>query len=181
VSRKEFEPLDELLDTRLSVLFVTFCSPVLPIGLVTTLLAWLLETHFKATKLLYIRRRCWPGTAQSLLWTQGVFAHVTVVLAVWWHTGLAMVTYNPNLFEWGICTVSGVWGGATLIVTAVLYVMSWQIRKVWHVARRFIWKQSLSKQPPTGQPSQAAAKSEQLVGEAAAQPTSACQPDRVSL
>merc|ERR1711972_86464 len=83
VSRKEFEPLDELLEIKMNFLFVTFFAPIMPIGLLPTLAARLLRVRSKATKLFSLRRRSWPEESHLLHQTMEkcfvLIAHITLV------------------------------------------------------------------------------------------------------
>lgn len=53
---RSFLPIDELLDHRLSILFVTLCAPVMPAGVYLTLGVRLVECHLKASKMLYVQK-----------------------------------------------------------------------------------------------------------------------------
>jgi len=99
VGRKKFEARSELLEIKLSFLFVLFFAPVMPLGIFSTLVARLVEIRFKAVKLLFVRRRDWPEDTKTLHRTQGDFAQGAVVVAVLWHTGLATVSYHIRDFE----------------------------------------------------------------------------------
>jgi len=98
---KEFEPLEELLELKMSFIFVCFLAPVMPIGLIATLVARLFEIRSKLTKLFFVRRRCFPGDARLHHGTQGAFVFICAYLAVVWHAGLDWVTYNSDLSSQG--------------------------------------------------------------------------------
>jgi len=70
---KPFEPLDELLELKLSFLWVVFFAPLKPLGVVPTFGARFLERHTDLTKLLYVRRRPFPGQAEIAHETQSAF------------------------------------------------------------------------------------------------------------
>jgi len=99
---KPFEPLDELLELKLNFLWVLFFSPLMPMGVLPTLVSRLLEVRAKLTKLLFVRRRIFPNSARSSIMhdSQYCFVCVVVVFAVFWYLILALVTYNDNLYEW---------------------------------------------------------------------------------
>merc|ERR1712217_507271 len=111
VSRKEFEPLDDLLEIKMNFLFVTFFAPIMPIGLLPTLGARLLRVRSKATKLFFLRRRSWPEESHLLHQTMEkcfvLIAHITVV----WYSGLILVSYNPYIPEWGVWKTMLIWFG----------------------------------------------------------------------
>merc|ERR1719330_1423476 len=80
-------------------------------GVVPTLLARLLEVRFKATTLLFVTRRSWPGDVKLLHGTQESFMKIAACAAVVWHTGLAVLAYNGQVAQWGLLPVCGVWFG----------------------------------------------------------------------
>jgi len=100
-ARKPFEPMSELLEMELNFLWVVFFAPVLPWGIIPMLLARIFETKSDLTKLLFVRRRCFPepdGLERSL---QRAFLRGAVCSAVGWSAGLSLITYNSDLWQWG--------------------------------------------------------------------------------
>jgi len=101
--RKEFEPQDELLEVRLSLLFVTVFAPIRPAGVFFTLLAKLLESQTDVSKMLFVRRRAFPRRGAEAVLMHNMhttfFIGVLIFKAVWsaWLSG---VTYNDELFKW---------------------------------------------------------------------------------
>jgi len=120
VARKEFEPLDELLEIKMNFLFVTFFAPIMPIGLLPTLAARLLRVRSKATKLFFLRRRCWPHESNLLHQTQEHFNLIVANVTVVWYTGLVVVSYNPFISEWEAWKTLLVWFLAWVAVAGVL-------------------------------------------------------------
>merc|ERR1712187_693982 len=55
--RKEYEPTAELLEQKMSRLWVAFFTPIMPLGVLMTLFANILEVYFDTTKLLWSRQR----------------------------------------------------------------------------------------------------------------------------
>lgn len=98
--RKLFEPIDELLELKLSFLWVLFFAPVMPIGVLPTLGARLLETRSDLTKMLYVRRRGFPEEAAWLHTTQRSFAVAVLLFAGAWSALLSLVTYNDDFWVW---------------------------------------------------------------------------------
>jgi len=139
-SRKAFEPLDEVMELKMNFLFVSFFAPIMPIGLVPTLLARLLEVRSKATKLFFVRQRCWPGESRLLHETQDSFARIASHMAIVWHTGLIVTAYNPRLYEWPAWQVAGSWVVAIWFVTLVLHLLTPRL----HRLRRLFGRRCLS-------------------------------------
>jgi len=92
---------DELLEVKLSFLFVMSFAPVMPWGVFPTLLAWLLETQTDLTKLLYARRRVFPrpGRTLKLHSTQREFIVGACCFYVAWALALIFVTYNDEIWQ----------------------------------------------------------------------------------
>jgi len=124
-SLKTFEPLDELLEMKMNFIFVCFFAPIMPGGLIPTIIARLLEVRAKATKLFFVRRRHWPDEARLLHDTQNGFARLAAVLAVVWHVGLVLVSYNQHLpsSEWGKTRSVLLWAGISVGVCIVFAIM----------------------------------------------------------
>ncbi|CAE7382564.1 unnamed protein product [Symbiodinium sp. KB8] len=112
---REFDALDELKDIKLNFLFVVLFAPVLPWGIIPTLLARLLEVRCKLPKLFLVRRRSFPRDAQLLHSTQESFTDVVTSFAVFWYLGLSMVTYNTELYGWSATELLLIWSGLGLI------------------------------------------------------------------
>jgi len=136
VARKEFEPFAELLELKMNFLFVLFFAPIMPFGLLPTLIARILEVRFKSTKLFFVRRRCWPSPAEILHTTQKTFSECAVALAVAWHVGLVLVTYNRDVASLGAGRIIGIWLGAAAGANLLLAALSFLLRRGWHLAVR---------------------------------------------
>lgn len=124
-TRKVFEPFEELIELKMNFLFLSFFAPIMPIGVVPTLVARLLEVRSETTKLFFVRRRCWPGEARLLHETQDAFAKAAAHAAVVWHVGLVVVAYNPHLAEWGAVKALAVWIVGALAMIGVLHGLIW--------------------------------------------------------
>jgi len=97
---KPFEPLDELLELKLSFLWVLLFAPILPLGVIPTLAARLVECHSDLSKLLFVRRRTFPAAAQVCHATQKTFVAGSCIFAALWSVGLSLITYNDDLYLW---------------------------------------------------------------------------------
>jgi len=114
----------------------------MPAGVYLTLGVRLVECHLKASKMLYVQKPPWPDVCSELHWTQGIFAHVTVLCAVGWHTALTLITYNPNVSAWGARTTILIWFCTSICVAGLLYAVSLPIRMFFEIFRKFIWKKT---------------------------------------
>mmetsp|Transcript_40188 Transcript_40188/g.87817 ORF Transcript_40188/g.87817 Transcript_40188/m.87817 type:complete len:945 (-) Transcript_40188:111-2945(-) len=145
---KEFEPLDELLELKMSFLFIIFFSPVMPLGVVPTLVARLLEIRTKLTKLFLIRRRSMPEDARLVHDTQGTFTMMVAKLAVVWHSGLYFVSYNPSLAAWRPALVVSCWLGFSLAFITLLHLVEKQYVR-WTPCKGTCWERLLRQAFPT--------------------------------
>merc|ERR1719296_38563 len=79
---------------------VLFFGPIMPIGVVITLLAKVIEIQFDLVKMLHVRRMQITernlGIARSVSW----FMVSAIVSSVGWHLALALITYNDDLYMW---------------------------------------------------------------------------------
>lgn len=132
-SRKVFEPMDEVMELKINFMFVALFAPIMPLGIVPTLLSRLVEVRSKATKLFFVRRRSWPGESRLLHETQDAFARIAAYVAVVWHTGLFFISYNPQLALWQWWKVLSLWLLATL---ALIAIFRWASKKLHKLRRR---------------------------------------------
>jgi len=101
--RKEFEPRDELMEVRLSLLFVVVFAPIRPAGVFFTMLARLLESQTDVSKMLFVRRRTFPHRSAATASMHGLHTRFFIgvlILKVAWSAWLSGVTYNDELFKW---------------------------------------------------------------------------------
>lgn len=125
VALKMFDPLDELLELKMNFIFVCFFAPIMPSGLLPTIIARLLEVRTKATKLFFVRRRQWPDEARLLHDTQDCFARIAATLAVFWHVGLFLVSYNDMILEWGKKFTVFLWLFSSIASAVALNFLGW--------------------------------------------------------
>jgi len=124
VLKKPFEVEDELMELEMSFLFVTFFMPVLPIGVLCTLVAKCLEINTDLAKMLYVRRKPVPTADRDVRKEMNTFSCCVVVAAVGWSAGLSLVTYNDDLYKY-----DGL--GWLLIVGVMLWMLVSSILMTW--------------------------------------------------
>jgi len=87
VRLKEFEPDDEVMEVKLSVLFVIMFAPIMPEGVFTTLLGRMVENWGDLAKLIFARRRPFPdhGTSVAAMHVEvrGFLASAVALKASW--------------------------------------------------------------------------------------------------
>lgn len=122
LARKQFEPVDELREVKMNLLWIMFFAPVMPLGIFTTLIARFIEVKTDLYKLLYIRRRAFPDDddSEKVLeqTTQNAFVRAAVCAGAGWSAGLTLITYNDELWTWGH------WRYVVLVALAAWMVMS---------------------------------------------------------
>eukprot|EP00931_Biecheleriopsis_adriatica_P024485 TRINITY_DN15243_c0_g1_i2.p1 TRINITY_DN15243_c0_g1~~TRINITY_DN15243_c0_g1_i2.p1 ORF type:complete len:760 (+),score=107.12 TRINITY_DN15243_c0_g1_i2:26-2281(+) len=118
---REFDAIDELKDLKLVFLFVTMFAPVMPLGVLPTLAARIIENHLKLPKLFKIRRRSFPRDSTLSHQTQETFMILATVACVFWHFGLAFLSYNHRLHTWRLGYL-GIWLVSSCVTSAGLLV-----------------------------------------------------------
>eukprot|EP00929_Paragymnodinium_shiwhaense_P037852 TRINITY_DN20086_c0_g1_i9.p1 TRINITY_DN20086_c0_g1~~TRINITY_DN20086_c0_g1_i9.p1 ORF type:complete len:346 (-),score=67.41 TRINITY_DN20086_c0_g1_i9:315-1352(-) len=121
---KRFEPMDEILEIKMSFLLINFMAPLMPLGLPLTLLARLFEVRTKLTKLLLLRQRIIAGDPRLLQQTQAHFVAVVAKCSVLWHVGLVVITYNPWLHMWPKYVAFGVWLAISCLLLGLGFLIS---------------------------------------------------------
>jgi len=101
VKLKRFMAEDELMELEMGLLWVAFFMPILPIGVVFTMAARLVEVNSDVTKMLYVRRRPIPSDDRLLRREMNAYAWCVAVCSCAWSAGLSCITYNNDLHEWG--------------------------------------------------------------------------------
>lgn len=97
---KPFIPEDELMELKMSFLWVLFFTPLMPLGVITTLIAKILEINFDMLKMLLVRRRSFPGDCKVMRRSISSFVNAVVMASFGWTIGLSLVTYNDDLYKW---------------------------------------------------------------------------------
>jgi len=98
---KEFNVDNELMELEMSFLWVTFFMPMMPQGVIVTMVAKLLEVNFDITKLLYVRRRPTPMDDRVCRRELIAYAWCIAMTSSVWTLGLSLITYNDHFHEWG--------------------------------------------------------------------------------
>jgi len=101
VKLKLFTAEDELMEIEMSLLWVTFFMPILPIGVIFTMVARLVEINSDVTKMLYVRRRPVPTDDRLMRREMNGYSWCVAVASCGWTAGLSLITYNNDLHEWG--------------------------------------------------------------------------------
>lgn len=109
--KKPFEPDDELMEIEMSFLWVLFFTPLKPFGVITTLIAKILEIQFDLLKMVHVRRRAFPKCDMVLRREQAAFLNAVLLGSIGWSLGLSFITYNDDLYKLG--------NGGKLILFAV--------------------------------------------------------------
>jgi len=102
-ARKPYEPAGELLNIKTNILFVAFfvaVMPLGPVGAIVTLVAKHIEVKFGLAKMVFVRRRCFPGSDTLLRKTQLLFLICLAMAIPAWQVTLSMITYNDHLWTW---------------------------------------------------------------------------------
>jgi len=98
---KPFDPLGELLQVKLSQLWLLFFVTIRPSGIVPLVLARMLKSQTDITKMLYDYRRNFP--MRSLAWphaAQKWFMVGALVFTMFWYLGLSLVVFNDDVWKW---------------------------------------------------------------------------------
>merc|ERR1719161_3068566 len=110
----------ELLELKLSFLWVVLFAPIMPAGVIPTLLARIIESNSDLAKMLFVRRRSFPEPGKTARRLQLVFMASAVAIAAAWSAMLSAVTYNDDLWkEDKAAAAAAVSAGVGWVVTAV--------------------------------------------------------------
>jgi hypothetical protein len=94
-----FEPYVELLNEKMNLLWVIFCTPVFPAGVFATLLARVVRLKLIVEKLLHVRRRGFPEHDGVMRRLMILYVRVSCFASVGWSIGLSCITYNDDLWK----------------------------------------------------------------------------------
>eukprot|EP00438_Fugacium_kawagutii_P022779 Skav228484 [mRNA] locus=scaffold1092:159060:159893:- [translate_table: standard] len=106
---RPFNPMDELKLLKMNFMVVVMFGPVNPLALIAQLLARLLDIHSRLPKLLNVRRRDTPMDNALAHITQQAFGYLILPFACIWHVGLAMISYNKNLYQYDHSIMVIIW------------------------------------------------------------------------
>jgi len=116
--RKVLEPADELLELQMSFLWVVFLMPIRPEGVLITLVARIMAIHFGLVKILYVRRRPFPTSDKVMRQVHSSFMLGVMMGSIGWTTGLSFLTYNDDIWRWGV------WGRVAMVSIYSWWVLS---------------------------------------------------------
>lgn len=126
--RKPFEPEGELMEVKLNFLWIIFFAPIKPDGVITMLIARLIEVKTDMSKLLMIRRRTFPKADVLDHHLMGAFLKAAVFGGVGWSIGLSCITYNDDLWKWGYWKVVVTVVVTLWLITAAGFALSYEDR-----------------------------------------------------
>eukprot|EP00747_Dinoflagellata_sp_TGD_P108597 gnl/TRDRNA2_/TRDRNA2_170463_c4_seq1.p1 gnl/TRDRNA2_/TRDRNA2_170463_c4~~gnl/TRDRNA2_/TRDRNA2_170463_c4_seq1.p1 ORF type:complete len:358 (-),score=60.70 gnl/TRDRNA2_/TRDRNA2_170463_c4_seq1:133-1170(-) len=121
-ARKCWEPEGELLELKMSFLWVLYCTPLLPVGAIFTLIGRMVEVSFDLGKMLHVRRRSWPDEDWSDRRIQNIFIFSTAVSSIGWMYGLWNVTYATESGEFDDPSHAVISVGTMIAPFAVMFV-----------------------------------------------------------
>lgn len=130
-ARKPFEPESELLEVQMSFLWLLLFSPILPMGILPTLLSQVVKMKTDIAKMLHARRRPFPDDDSCLRSTQMAFVSAAAFGAVGWSIGLSLITYNDDLWRWPWGARAGLAVGLTLWLIAAAAVALAHADRAW--------------------------------------------------
>lgn len=116
---RPFNPIDELKMLKMNFMIVIMFAPINPLGLIAQLLARLLDIHSRLSKLLIVRRRDSPMDNALAHISQQVFGHIILPFASIWHIGLALISYNTDLWRYDHSLIVIIWFTAAGAITAL--------------------------------------------------------------
>jgi len=127
---RPFNPIDELKMLKMNFMIVIMFAPINPVGLIAQLLARLLDIHSRLPKLLIVRRRDSPMDNNLAHVSQQVFGHIILPFAAIWHVGLALVSYNTDLYKYDHSILVVIWftiAGVLAGLALLLFVLAFKV------------------------------------------------------
>jgi len=97
---KEFENSSEVLEMQMSFLNVLFFGPVMPLGIIVTLIAKIVERPSNLVKLLFTRRRALPSRDEALRISFQRFVVGATISSFFWYMCLILTTYQEDVYRW---------------------------------------------------------------------------------
>ncbi|CAK9062348.1 unnamed protein product [Durusdinium trenchii] len=116
---RPFNPIDELKMLKMNFMIVVMFAPVNPWGLIAQLLARLFDLHSRLSKLLIVRRRDSPMDNALAHISQKVFGHIILPFCAIWHIGLALISYNTDLYKYQHSVLVVIWFGSALALAGI--------------------------------------------------------------
>merc|ERR1719296_698500 len=84
----------------MSLLNVLFFGPIMPLGVIFTLFAQVLEVKSDLLKMLFVRRKISPDHNVAIRQELLAFLIGAIISCSGWHLSLTLITYNDGLYEW---------------------------------------------------------------------------------
>uniref|UniRef100_A0A7S1R3E9 Uncharacterized protein n=1 Tax=Alexandrium catenella TaxID=2925 RepID=A0A7S1R3E9_ALECA len=125
---KPFEVEEELMEIEMTLLWLVFFMPLLPGGVIVTMVAKLAEVSTDLTKLLFVNRRPVPVDDVAMRREISTYAWCVVVTGLAWTLGLSLVTYNDDLYKWG-------YGGVSVFLAMVAFMFAGSVAMTRTVKR----------------------------------------------
>ncbi|CAE7279992.1 unnamed protein product, partial [Symbiodinium necroappetens] len=128
---RPMDPLDELKLLKLNFLVMVLFAPINPIGVIFQMLARQLDLHSRLPKLLMVRRRGFPTDNRLAHASQNLFGLMILPVAALWHTGLSLVSANPDLHTQPHGIVVIVWFAIGLGISAAALLGQWLVTRLF--------------------------------------------------
>lgn len=129
---REFDATDEIKELKLNFLFVLLFAPLQPLLVLPSLLARLLEVRTKLQKVFLVRRRNVPRDARLVHGPQEIFNVLALQSAVFWHLGLALMSYNDALPSYSLPRLFGAWFGSGIALALLIFLVYREAdRRAW--------------------------------------------------
>eukprot|EP00439_Symbiodinium_sp_Y106_P061208 s1840_g9.t1 len=128
---RPMDPLDELKLLKLNFLVMVLFAPINPIGVIFQMLARQLDLHSRLPKLLMVRRRGFPTDNRLAHASQNLFGLMILPVAALWHTGLSLVSANPDLHTEAHGIVVIVWFAIGLGISAAALLGQWLVTRLF--------------------------------------------------
>lgn len=125
---KPFEVEDEMMELEMSLLWVVFFMPLLPGGVIVTMIAKLIEVNTDLTKMLYVRRRPVPVDDNTMRREINAYSFCIIVAGMAWSAGLSLITYNDELHEWGAGGI-GIFVGMAAFMIVGSSLTTWALNR----------------------------------------------------
>jgi len=106
-------------------------APINPIGVIFQMLARQLDLHSRLPKLLMVRRRGFPTDNRLAHASQNLFGLMILPVAALWHTGLSLVSANPDLHTEAHGIVVIVWFAIGLGISAAALLGQWLVTRLF--------------------------------------------------
>lgn len=125
---RQMEPLSELKLVKMNFLILVMFAPMNPIGLIPQMFARQLDLRSRLPKLLMVRRRNFPDDNRLAHTSQTMFCLLILPLVSIWHTGLTLVSANPEL-HMRQSEILFAWLSAALAVALLALLVQWLIAR----------------------------------------------------